>query len=95
MLPRGGEAVLRVLQTTDETDASFRDSPMRANRPGAIMPTMSDEEFTFVPGQRVRANDGREGVVEHLGRISNEPAYFVKTAHGGRWYVQSELSPAE
>ena len=55
---------------------------------------MSGADFKFEVGQRVRGSDGREGIIEHLGRIWGNPAYFVRTSQGSRWYEQSDLSPA-
>jgi hypothetical protein len=51
---------------------------------------MIDTEFQFEVGQSVRGSDGREGVIEHLGRIWGRPAYYVRTDEGHRWYEQSE-----
>lgn len=56
---------------------------------------MIDTEFTFEVGQRVRGNDGRERVIEHLGRIWGGPAYYVRTQIGHRWYEQADLWPVE
>jgi len=56
---------------------------------------MNSVEFQFEVGQRVRASDGSVGVIEHLGRISGRPAYFVRIRESCCWYEESELSLAE
>ena len=70
----------------------------RSGNTGANVPglrAMNSVDFRFEVGQRVRGSDGREGVIEHLGRIWGHPAYFVRTSHGSRWYEESDLAPAE